>query len=383
MTMADVWQQQLDHFTAMIANDIADGLFYGASVRVGRHGKLVHEATLGFGQAGEQQRLASDSVFSIFSMTKAFTNVLVLRAIEQGRFALTTKISEIIPEFAGPPRDQATLFHLLTHTSGWPGLWEVKPQGYVGDLAELIGDIIQRVHGTIEPGRRCDYQPMVNHALMGEALRRTDSRQRAVRDIFREDLFEPLGMKDTAMGVRHDLQPRHIVPDLRGTLPAESPGRTKPGPFGIFEEEDAEMPHVGCVSTADDMWRFAEMLRGGGALDGERILSPRTIALATRNWTGDMDNELYRWLALTHGGKGYPAYIGLGFSLKGEQVIPSQYGTLTSTGTFGNNGAGSSVFWVDPSVDATFVCLTAGVMNEFENIKRFQRYSDAVAAAMV
>lgn len=381
--MTQVWQQQLDHFKAMIEQDIAKGLFYGASVRVGRGGKLVFDETIGNAQADGLTALQRDSVFSIFSMTKAFTNVLVLRAIEQGRFALTTKVCEIIPEFAGPPRNEVTLFHLLTHTSGWPGMWEVKPQGYVGDLDELIVDIIERVHGTIEPGKRCDYQPMINHALMGEALRRTDAKQRSIREIFREDLFEPLRMHDTAMGVRADLQPRHVVPDLRGTLPVESPGRTKPGPYGIFEEEHAEMPHVGCVSTADDMWRFAEMLRGGGQLDGARILAPRTIELARRNWTGDMDNELYRWLALTMGGKGYPAYIGLGFSLKGEAIIPSQYGTLTSVGTFGNNGAGSSVFWIDPVADATFVCLTSGVMNEWENIKRFQRYSDAVAAAMV
>lgn len=381
--MTQVWQQQLDHFKVMIEQDIAKGLFYGASVRVGRAGKLVFDETIGNAQADGLTALQRDSVFSIFSMTKAFTNVLVLRAIEQGRFALTTKVCEIIPEFAGPPRNEVTFFHLLTHTSGWPGMWEVKPQGYVGDLDELIVDIIERVHGTIEPGKRCDYQPMINHALMGEALCRTDAKQRSIRDIFREDLLEPLRMHDTAMGVRADLQPRHVVPDLRGTLPVESPGRTKPGPYGIFEEEHAEMPHVGCVSTADDMWRFAEMLRGGGQLDGARILAPRTIELARRNWTGDMDNELYRWLALTMGGKGYPAYIGLGFSLKGEAIIPSQYGTLTSVGTFGNNGAGSSVFWIDPVADATFVCLTSGVMNEWENIKRFQRYSDAVAAAMV
>jgi CubicO group peptidase (beta-lactamase class C family) len=52
-------------------------------------------------------------------------------------------------------------------------------------------------------------------------------------------------------------------------------------------------------------------------------------------------------------------------------------------GTFGNNGAGTSVFWVDPESDANFVCLTTGCMPEWENIKRFQRYSDAVAAVMI
>lgn len=381
--MAAVWKDQLDRFRQMIEQDVASGLYYGAAVRVGRGGELVFNETIGHADGAASRPLQPDCVFTIFSMTKAFTNVLLLRAIEQGRFALTTRVSEVIPEFAGPPREQATFFHLLTHTSGWPGLWEMQPNGYIGNHAELMAQIYAQVHGAIEPGKRCDYQPMVNHALMGEALRRTDAKGRALRDIYREDLFEPLGMHDTALGVRAALQPRHVVPDTRGVIPAASPGRTKPGPFGVFEEEEAEMPHVGCVSTADDVWRFAEMLRRGGELDGARILSPRTIALARRNWTGEMENELYRGLALTCGGQGYPAYIGLGFSLKGEKVVPSQYGTLTGVGTFGNNGAGSTLFWVDPEADATFVCLTAGVMQEWENIKRFQRYSDAVAAAMI
>ena len=381
--MAKVWQAQLDHFKSMIEKDIESGLFYGAAVRVGRGGELVFDETIGSVDAEGTKPLNRDTVFSIFSMTKAFTNLLTLRAIEMGRFALTTKVCEVIPEFAGPPRNEATFFHLLTHTSGWPGMWEVKPNAYQGDFDEALQDVIECVHGTIAPGQRCDYQPMVNHTLMGEALRRTDPKGRTLPEIFHEDLFGPLKMTNTAMGVRKDLQERHAVPDLRGTLPVQTPGRTKPGPYGMFEEEDAVMPHVGCVSTGDDMYRFVEALRRGGELDGARIISPRTLALARRNWTGDMENELYRWLALTMGGKGYPAYIGLGFSLKGEQVIPSQYGTLTGVGTFGNNGAGSTLYWVDPEADASFVCLTTGVMHEWENIKRFQRYSDAAAAAMI
>ncbi|MFV0646065.1 MAG: serine hydrolase domain-containing protein, partial [Sphingomonadaceae bacterium] len=365
--MAEVWQEQLDHFKSMIEQDIADGLFYGAAVRVARGGNVVFDETIGSADGEGEKPLKKDSVFSIFSMTKAFTNVLTLRAIEQGRFALTTRVSEVIPEFSGHPRETATFYHLLTHTSGWPGLWEAKPGGYQGDFDETLNDVIERVHGTLDPGLRCDYQHMINHTLMGEALRRTDPKKRNLRDIYREDLFEPLAMQDTAMGVRKDLQTRHVVPDMRGNVPAVNPGRTKPGPYGMFEEEDAVMPHVGCVSTADNVLRFAEMLRRGGELDGARILSPRTIERARQNQTGEMVNELYRWLALSNGAEGYPAYIGLGFSLKGEKFVHSQYGTLTGVGTFGNNGAGSTIFWVDPEVDATFVCLTAGVMDEWQN----------------
>ncbi len=79
----------------------------------------------GDGAAG--RALSYDNVFSIFSVTKAFTNVLILKAIEEGRFALTTKVRDVLPEFTGAPREDATFYHLLTHTAGMPGVWTPKP----------------------------------------------------------------------------------------------------------------------------------------------------------------------------------------------------------------------------------------------------------------
>src|SRR5690606_9941490 len=112
-------------------------------------------------------------------------------------------------------------------------------------------------------------------------------------------------------------------------------------------------------------------------------LSPATLKLATRNWTGDKPNELYKGIAINHGWEPYPAYLGLGFGLGGDQVCPNLFGTLTSPGTFGNYGSGSTLFWVDPELDMTFVCLTAGVMQPAPNIDRFQRLPDNAESAAV
>jgi len=79
-------------------------------------------------------------------------------------------------------------------------------------------------------------------------------------------------MKDSAVGVRADLKPRHIVPEIPPEFAAVHPGSSNLGTHGAFEEEHAEMPWVGGVSTVGDMYRFAEMLRRGGELDGQRIL---------------------------------------------------------------------------------------------------------------
>ncbi|HEY5412695.1 MAG TPA: hypothetical protein VIJ94_18400, partial [Caulobacteraceae bacterium] len=155
------------------------------------------------------------------------------------------------------------------------------------------------------------------------------------------------------------------------------------GQNGAFEDPDAEMPWVGAVCTTPDLWRFAEMLRLGGELDGARILSPAIIELATRNWTGDKPNELYKAVANRAGWKPFPAYMGLGFALRGDGVHHALYGTLTSPETFGNYGAGTSLFWVDPVREITFAFLSSGVMDSAPNIERFQRLSDIIVAAAI
>jgi CubicO group peptidase (beta-lactamase class C family) len=254
---------------------------------------------------------------------------------------------------------------------------------YIDRLDEIIEAICANIRSLEPPGERVHYSPLVHHALLGEAVRRCDPGGRSYRELLQQEVLEPLGMRDTAIGLRGDLAPRHVFPDFRGKPPQEHLTRRNLGPQGAFRDPDAEMPWVGGVSTVPDLFRFAEMLRRGGTLDGKRILSPAMLDLATRNWTGDKPNELYKGIAINYGWEPYPAYIGLGFGLRGDKVCPSLYGTLTSPRTYGNYGSGSTLFWVDPVLDMTFVALTAGVMQPAPNIERFQRLSDiAVSAAL-
>ena len=375
--------ERLDHLRRVIAEDIAAGRYFGAVLAIARAGQLgLHEA-IGHADAAASRALRLDSVFSIFSVTKAITNVLVLRAIELGRFALTTRISDLVPEFSGGLRNQITVHHLLTHTSGLPIVFAIKPDMYIDRLDEVVAAVCAHIQPAEPPGERVAYSPLANHALLGEALRRTDPKRRSYRAIVHDDLLAPLGMGDSSVGLRRDLRARHVVPDFRGNFPITHPGHSDLGPNGAFEEEDAEMPWVGLASTVPDLLRFAEMLRRGGELDGTRILSPAMLELATRNWTGEKPNELYKALFEQRGWPPAPAYLGLGFALRGTAMCHHLYGTLTSPGTFGNYGAGSALYWVDPARELTFVCLSAGVMNSLDNIERFQRLSDiAVAAAL-
>ena len=382
MSEALVNQERLAHLQQVIAADVAAGRYYGAVIAVARRGRVVMHEAIGYADAARTQPLQRDSVFSIFSVTKALTNVLVLRAIELGRFALTTRVSELVPAFSGRGREAISIFHLLTHTSGLPIVFAIKPDMYIDRLDEMVAAVCDNIFPAEPPGERVAYSPLANHVLLGEALRRTDPQRRSYRAIVQEDLLDPLQMRDTSVGLRRDLRARHVVPDLRGNFPVTHPGHSNLGPNGAFQEEDAEMPWVGVASTVPDMLRFAEMLRRRGELEGARILSPATLALATRNWTGEKPNELTRTRYEQRGWPPEPAYMGLGFALRGTAICHHLFGTLASPGTFGNHGAGSTLYWIDPERDMSFVGLTAGVMDSLDNIERFQRLSDiAISAA--
>ncbi|MES2627195.1 MAG: serine hydrolase domain-containing protein [Pseudomonadota bacterium] len=372
---------RLQHLREVIAADIAADKYFGAVISVARNGKPALQEAFGYADGAHQRRLNTDSVFSLFSLTKAFTTVLTLRAIELGQFALTTRVVEIIPEFCGGQREKITFFHLLTHTSGLPALWIPKPGMYIDRLDEIIAAICENIRSVEVPGQKVHYSPLFNHALMGEAVRRCDPKGRSYRQLLQDEVLTPLGMKDTAIGMRPDLRERHIFPDFRGKPPQEHLGRSNLGPQGAFLEEHAEMPWVGGISSMPDLFLFSEMLRCGGTLNGARILSPAMIDMATRNWTGDKPNELYKAVAINHGWEPYPGYIGLGFCMRGEAMCPGLFGTLTTPRTFGNYGSGSTLFWVDPELDLSFVCVSAGIMQQAQNIERFQRLSDIVVSA--
>jgi len=380
----NAWRQELlDHVQSVIRDDIVRKRYFGAVLKVARGGKVGLEVAIGDEGGPGTKPLSLDSVFSIFSTTKAITNVLAFRAIERGQLMLTTKVSEVIEEFSGGIRGRITVFDLLTHSSGLPAVFTPKAGMNIDQLHLVIEAICENVHAICEPQERVDYSPLANHALLGEMVRRTDAKGRRYRDIVQQDLLDPLKMTSSAIGRPERLKPRHVVPVFGANAPTQHPSSRVPGINGAFEDPDAEMPWVGAVCSVPDLFRFAEMLRLGGELDGARVLSPAILELATRNWTGEKPNELYKAVANRAGWRPYPAYMGLGFAIRGPGLHHAIYGTLCSPETFGNYGAGSALFWVDPVREITFAFLSAGVMGQAQNIERFQRICDIVTSAAV
>jgi CubicO group peptidase (beta-lactamase class C family) len=376
----------LKRLEAHIKAEIDKGMYDGCNIIVSRRGKIGLEACLGSADLKTKRTASPDDIFYIFSMTKAFTNVLVLKCLERGKLDFTTRVVDIIPEFVTGDRfrqakkSKINIVHLLTHRAGLVTTPTPLPYDQLGNLENTVKAICE-LDVVGNPGGDVDYSPALNHALLGEMARRVLGYP-TFREMAKVELFEPLKMTSTAIGAPKAWA-KKMVP-VRASFPEG--GWLSASDVEIMEEiinEEAEMPWVGAVSTIGDIHRFAEMLRRGGELDGVRILSPAILDLATTNLTGDLTNNLYANISHARGWDVPKANFGLGFALSGEGIYPSFFGTITSPRTFGNYGAGSTLFWVDPKLDMTFVCLTVGVMEEGDNVLRFQRLSAMAAASAI
>ncbi len=371
---------RLERITTAIEADVEAELYDGAAVLVARHGQVALHEAVGFAERATQRRASPDDVFHLFSVTKAFTAVLVLRCIDRGEIQLTTPIAEVIPEFGVKGKQRVTVSQLLSHTGGMPPDLPPMPIDRFGDL-EAVALAVSNQALLVKPGLLVSYSPVGAFAVLGEVVRRLDGGSRPFRRIMDEDLFAPLGMKSTSLGLHPDLASRFSPVVVRDPHPGLFPREALEG-MNAQMTEAFEMPGGGAVGTAHDLFRWTDVLRRGGELDGARILSPALLKLAITSHTGSEPNHLFDSWCETRGWESFPAFIGLGFFLRGEGIFPMPFGLTASSSTFGGLGAGSTMFWVDPERDLAFVCLTTGLMEDSRNFERLQRLSDLVLAAV-
>jgi CubicO group peptidase (beta-lactamase class C family) len=366
----------------VIEEDTANGLYDGAAFLVARAGTVVMHEAVGHSELASRRQTKPEDVFFIMSITKQFTAVRVLMAIEEGKFTLTTPIKDVIPEFGIKGKQNITVAHILTHTSG---LNTEIPFGFPMDKLGSIEGMVAALSNErvlFMPGTIITYNPVMAHAIVAAMVQRRDEKRRPFRHLLAQDLFAPLGMQETALGLPERLKKRIVPVVVRDTTP------------GVFDPlliesmnyiitEETELPSGGAVSTVHDLFLFAEMLRRGGQLNGKRLLSPETVELATTNQTGTLPNHLMDYMREMYGWPEIPAYIGLTFFVRGTGLFPTPLGLNTSPRTFGGLGLGSTVFWVDPERALTYIFLSAGLIEEGRSIMRHQRLSDMVVASVV
>jgi CubicO group peptidase (beta-lactamase class C family) len=169
----------------------------------------------------------------------------------------------------------------------------------------------------------------------------------------------PLGLSDTRFFLPPEQRDR-----LATVYASGSDGRIVRAPAGPRGQGDyVDGPRrsfsggAGLLSTARDYARFLEAIRNGGALDGGRILAPRTVALMTTNQVG----ALY-------------AAPGLGFGLGFETTDRFGASSLDSVGSFGWGGAYGSMYRVDPNARLVMVFMmqtlpnTTNIRETFPNV---------------
>ena len=366
----------------VIEEDTAKGLYDGAAFLVAREGTVVMHEAVGHSDLASGRKAKMDDVFFIMSITKQLTAVRVLMAIEEGKFTLTTPVKDVIPEFGIKGKQNITVAHILTHTSGLnseiPFTLPIDRLGSIEDVAAALSN--ERL--LFMPGTIVNYNPVTAHAIVAAMVQRRDEKRRPFRAILAEDLFAPLGMQETALGLPERLKKRIVPVVVRDTTPGLFDPLLIEG-MNYIVAEDTELPSGGAVSTVHDVFLFAEMLRRGGQLNGTRVLSPETVELATTNQTGALPNHLMSYMREMYGWPEIPAYLGLTFFVRGKGLFPTPLGLNTSPRTFGGLGAGSTVFWVDPERALTYVFLSAGLMEDGHSIMRHQRLSDMVVASVV
>jgi len=378
---------RLARVTRRVEADIASGRCNGVALRVARHGQWVIDLCEGYADRDAGMPLEPDSVFHLMSLSKVLTATVALKLIEDGVFHLTTPIAELVPEFGRADKQSINVFHLLTQTGGLPMDTPGVPPEVIAQLDQYAAWTFDRP-ASCRPGEQVAYSVLVAHSVLGLFMQRATGR--SFSDLMQEQLFAPLAMRDTAFGPRADLMARRcplqpasylLSPEYQhaATLAAAHIARIT----GYATHPHAAVPGGGAFSTLADMARFAEMLRRGGELDGQRILSPATIELLSRNHTGEMPNQIFKWLFAGRHWVECPAYLGLGFWGRGERPTPGPFGDLNSPRTFGGIGRGTTLLWVDPVRDLSLVLLTTGLMDEADNFVRYQTLSDLVLSSLV
>ena len=262
---------------------------------------VIYEGAAGVQVAGENDTPVSTSTqFRIMSMTKMVCTAVALQQVERGALDLDAPVAEYCPEFADlqvldgwdgdtprlrAPASQATVKHLVTHTSGltywfWnadmvkyekvAGIPNVVPGSADAFKAPLVAD-----PGTkFEYGINTDWLGKVVEAVTGQGL-----------DVaVKEGVTGPLGMGDTAFR----LDPQRYAKAVTVHVPGEGGGWTSAGEI-LNQEPDWWAGGHGLYSTPRDYVRFERALLRGGELDGERILQQATVDAAFTNQIGDID----------------------------------------------------------------------------------------------
>jgi len=330
-----------------------------------------YERAFGSRDLGTSEPMQLDAVHQIMSMTKPIAGFACLLGVERGLLDLDQPARDLLPELNDvqvldgfdeadqpvlrAPNGEITLRNLLTHTSGFVyEVWNANQAKYLsvtgrqGVNAGTREAYFQPL--AFDPGDRWEYGIGIDWAgMMLEAATGV-----SLADFMRTEIFEPLGMNETSYSptpaMRDRMGPVHTR-DERGRFAASN---SDPYPA----EREFNGGGGGLWSTIADYGRFVRMVLRGGELDGVRVLSPETVALASANSMGDLRVTTLPAVtpAMSAEAEFFPGLEkswGLTFQIN-EAAAP----TGRAPGSLSWAGLLNTFFWIDPATDIAGVFLS-------------------------
>jgi uncharacterized protein YbbC (DUF1343 family)/CubicO group peptidase (beta-lactamase class C family) len=311
---------------------IKDGLIPGAVLLIGHDGQVFYRKAYGEKSLiPMREPMTVDTIFDAASLTKVVaTTASVMKLLEEGKIRIDDPVTKYLPEFQNG-HSPITIRNLMTHFSGLRPDLDLNPawSGYETGIQRAL---IDKPAGP--PGVKFVYSD-INFILTGEIVHRLSGQM--LSDFARENIFEPLGMKDSMF-----LPPAALRPRIAPTEIDPVSGQPL---WGVVHDDTSRYMggvagHAGLFTTADDLAKFAQMLLDKGQANGRRIFSPLTVEKFTSP-ASPADQPILR---------------GLGWDI--DSPYSSTRGDLFPIGSFGHTGFTGTSMWMDPVSDTYVILLT-------------------------
>lgn len=333
LSAAEINLKKLEGIKEIVEESIEQKKIPGAVVLVLNQGKIVYKQAFGNKSLyPSTEPMTTDTIFDLASLTKPIaTGTSIFKLVEAGKLRLSDKAKLHLPELTEPAWETITLEHLLTHTSGLPA------GNASSDYKEGITQSIKKINNLkllAPPGERFTYSD-IGFIMLGEIVQRTSGR--LLDQFSRDEIFLPLGMKETGYNPSETLKPR-IAPTqkekeimLRGVV-HDPRARLLNGIAG----------HAGLFSTVDDLALYCAMILNAS---NSKVLSHASIRTMTQA------------RAVPNGWRTFGWDCDTAFSSNRGELFPKG-------STFGHTGFTGTSIWFDPASQTAVIFLSNRVHPE-------------------
>ena len=341
--------------------EVLSGTLPSIQIAIARRGKIAGMRTYGRATfSGEEKDAANDSLYCIFSCTKAITSAAAWLLIQEGKLSTDELVSDIVPEFGSHGKDVIKVEQLFTHTAGFPTA-PFKPTDFLDPERRL--EYFSRWRLNFEPGSRFVYHPSSSMYVIAELIERRSGI--SYGEFVRRRIADPLGLPDLFVGLPDSENVRVADIEHRGDALTEADYRemgmeTPPVTevtedavqrFNRPEVRRAGIPGGGGITNAATLALFYQALLTGQTPEGETLWKPETMAMARSIRSGDLTDMVL----------GKKANRALGLIIAGDSDRTFRgFGHTNSDEAFGHGGAGGQIGWSDPASGISLGYCTNG-----------------------